>query len=722
VAGTALKGGWQKPYLNERLLFVLVLLVSTAVRIALSVFPKIVTTYPDEAISLELARNIRLYGSLSVNGAGNTFPGVLYSLLAAPFFGIADTAVRFSALSAFNALLMSSSLVPAWLLCREILDRPALRIAALILLAVSPVLWLSAAFMAECLFIPLAVWAVWFLYRAFRDGTPGLKSSAGLGLWMYLAFLTSRAGYALIIGALALFVREVFAGRDKRKAGLSLLCFAGAFALCYAAGMFLLFCGQPCCYGLAWPDSPQKLLYLLTAAAVILLHFAAGTLLFPVLVPAAFGKHQEEPLKKMILLACAWAVAGAFVSAGAYALPESFGSLDMRVVLRVLAPAGWIFVLLFIAAQEKDPARSTGVLRRAVCAVPVLIALGLVLLRLPNVGYLTDAPSLAAAGLAADSSLLRNLIRFGLPVLFLLGAVCLWKEKRRILTLGTAAFLLAVGILNGAVLLNRTGKEAALPSEAARDQMRTLDGYLEAQGGSVLLVRTDTPDETERLIDTYCDAQYRSMKITELARLAAGAEKTGVIHLKDVPLLADGIDCVLYSQGLRLFDPERETVLVPEGVPCVRAVRNGDPAVLDVTDLYSCRPGERIRFTLEAPDYLRFAPKGFSHTEDLYTWTEGMEASLTLKVKRVEPKPLYFCFETQMTCGKQPCRVYADGILIGEETLSEGGETWLRIPDKLAGKDGPITFRFEFPDAREPGNGDPRLLGAAFTCIYLQEQ
>ena len=172
-----------------RLFFWVLLAVSAAVRCVLACFPKAAYTYADELVYLELAQNIWLRGSLSLLHAPTNFSKILYPLLISPFYAITAPESRSIAISIFNALLTSSALIPGYLLARKFLRKPGQICAALLALALAPELMFSMTYMAECLYIPLALWVLLFFVSAFENGLPSPARSAAGGGLLFLLYL-----------------------------------------------------------------------------------------------------------------------------------------------------------------------------------------------------------------------------------------------------------------------------------------------------------------------------------------------------------------------------------------------------------------------------------------------------------------------------------------------------------------------------------------------------
>ncbi len=165
----------QKPS-REFIFFLLLLAVCAAVRCVLSVLTRTGTTCWDEALNLKLAQGIRA-GKLSLYGLPTGHAGILYPTLLAPFFGIGNPETRMRAIAVLNALLVTSAMIPVRLICRKLVKKETARLAAVLLFALIPDLWVSVTCMAENLYIPLALGGIWFLLRAFEKGAPDFRAS-----------------------------------------------------------------------------------------------------------------------------------------------------------------------------------------------------------------------------------------------------------------------------------------------------------------------------------------------------------------------------------------------------------------------------------------------------------------------------------------------------------------------------------------------------------------
>ena len=732
--------GAGKGKISGNVLFALVFAAFTALRCVLSVFPKIETTCWDEPVNLELAQNIWLRGSLTIYGRPAGFFGILYPAVLAPFYAIKDPAARMTAISLFNAVLVSSAMIPAWLLCRAILERERDRLAAVLMFALLPDLWLAATCMSECLYIPMAMWGFWFFYRAFENGIPNGLKSAGLGLWICLMCMSGTGGAAMAGASAVLYLCA--AGRGNARERITgLLCCAAAFCAAFFGLRLILFGGAGRLMGAgAWLtalQSPQRLLFWLIAGLCLLLHFLAGTFFFPAAVPAAGRAALKPAERKLLLLAAAYAVTTVYITAGSVSLAGDFGNMDIRVVLRAFAPAAWVFLPLFLVSPARTPGteRKRGFRQPAVFATAAFVALGLLFLRIPRSVSFTDSPGLRftvlferlpAGGILAKAA----------PTLLILAGGILWMtERKKALVLYVITVLAVMNTVSGVLMVRQARTEEAPPADGAWEQAAELDSFLNGLEGKILMIRTGLTGETGRLIDTCCSAEYYLIEEDGLRRAGAESPEPGVIRLREQDLFTDGteigaycrpggaerVDYVVCVGNVHRLDGRSMEDITPDGMTIAAVYRNADPETLDVTNLYALAPGEHILFTRDEAGTERFPSSGFSHPEAEFTWTEGNEATIRFRPEagRFISPGLYWSWE--QTIGSQRYEVYADDSLIAEGTAEGKAETVIPIPESAAEKDGIICFRFVFPDARQPENGDPRMLAVAFSELSLAE-
>ena len=711
---------------REKLFFWLLFAVCTAARIAVSVFPKTGAGYPGELYNLELAQNIWLRGRLTVYARPVEWQGVLYPLALSPCYTITDPEIRMAVISVLNAMLVSSALIPAWLISRRILKKSGSRLAAVLLFALMSWQWFSVTLMRENLYIHLAMWGCLLLVRAFEKGAPGLLHSALLGAAGGLMLLTTEAGAVWVAGALGTFIYQAAAEKRMRKAlagGMVFLCAACAVYLPVNAAL----CGSVCWYpvetGAGILDSHATLLYWMVSGFCLFLYFAAGLLFYPVIVPAAYRKETDDAAGRLFRFGMYAAVFAALLTAGCITLPADFARTDIRVMLRWFIALDWILIPPFMAiaekaGKEKADFRHAPVLYGTL-ALAVLAAL---LLRIPEIKEVTDATGWLASGWLGEEEDSLLALRLGGIALLVTGAVLWTAGKKKWLAGGALVLLMAFGVTNGILFLNEARKEEAAPQEEIRLEVKELDRFLREDGeGEILVVRSWGEDPVNSLADAYCSRDYYILETDELTKAAMEAAEPGIIRFRDADLPDEINKIVFLGTSASYAGNAAAEEITPEGMSVARIVRNTDPGTIDLRKMYSLGFGQPIFFQEDSPDFLSYPHSGLSSPERGFTWSDGKEVTLTIRPETEGSGAIRGVWSIASTLGQQKCRVYANDILLFDGRLEGRVDLVLRIPQEAVAADEMLTFRFEIPDAKQPDNGDTRTLGISFESFYLQD-
>jgi hypothetical protein len=158
--------------------------------------------YLDEWIYTHGAEYIwdNLPGSL-VGGIPNwdRGPQRLYSMVMAPFWGPLNASTAFTLVHLLNVLLLTSTIVPAALIARRLVDAPVLRVLAVALAVAVPWLAIGAHQMAENLAFPLYVWTLYVIVLAAEQ--PRLRTQL-LALVLIGATTLCRINYAAVFAVL----------------------------------------------------------------------------------------------------------------------------------------------------------------------------------------------------------------------------------------------------------------------------------------------------------------------------------------------------------------------------------------------------------------------------------------------------------------------------------------------------------------------------------------
>ena len=719
---------------TPRVFFLLLLICSTAVRVFLSVFPKTAVTYFDELVYLELAQNIWRKGLLTVCTAQVHFTKMLYPLLLSPFYLIRDGMARTTAISAFNAALISSALIPGYLLAKRILKKDWQINLSVLLLALSPNALFSVTFMAENLYFPLLLWGIYLAYRTFTDETPAVRNSLLLGFLTFLLYLTKEVGAAFLAAAAAGYAVILAKGEKKHRGKLfpGAIAFLGAFLVPFLTVRFTVLNSAGYTYAeqvsFSNLQTPSQLMYLLYATGMLLLFFLLSCGYFPIALPLSRRKALPAPEKRLLLFSAVYAGCVTLGTAFGVSLADDYADPNLRIHLRYYLGAAFPFLLLYLQLQDAED-----LLPKKEKLLPHALAFGVLLLifaGIPGYGSLVDFPVFHITHLLGDR--IRHLILWkGAAIGFIALFLLLWKLKG--LKKSTLLLLCAALVLEAAscaAFLRQARREEMITADAPVAEAKKIDQALDALPGSVLVV-ADNPYVPElRLLNTLSDDDYAvttQSGLKEVCRetgsgridLAEPCVPSPIDYLMaDQPYSLSSADTVLTVGDFARLDREAYEDITPEGVTAYRLYRAKDASAVTLLDPMLCPVGVPITFFQPDPSARDYQPTGFSVTEARFTWSLDNESTLTLKPQG-DAAPLTVSWKVAQTIGEQSCQVYAGETLLWEGVLAGPGEITFTLPAEARNEDGTVTLRFLFPDAAQPGNGDPRVLAAAFESITL---
>ena len=723
------------------LVFLLILISSAVIRVILSIFPKSAYTYNDELFYLELSQNLFLRGSLTVYGSPIHFTKLLYSVILAPFYAVSDGVLRTQLISGFNAILISSSLIPGFLLARRILKKNWQIILALLILALSPNLLFSITFMSENLYYPLLLWAFYAAYRYFASGERKPLGALFLGVLAFLLYFTKEVGGAWIIAAGLALLLDCAQKSSRKRALQAFGCFLLGFLVPFLFLRFVVLRDLSYSYSnqasFANLSSPSQILYFLYAALLILLYFVVSLLFIPAAAPVVYRK-QLSPAKRFLLtISVLYAVVISVGIAFGVSLSTNYPQANLNIHLRYFIGAAFPFMLLSLSLLDKDETFSWK--SPLVRITPGFIIIFLLILPFPpNFNSVVDHPVLFFTRLIQDSVLWAWLSK-GILVLLVLIALILWSKKRKL------AFVclllpvtLALELFSGILFTQTLTREEAIQDTDFLAEVRQLDTFLDSAEGPVLMLADSAGDPQLKLTNTISDDDYSFATISSVKDLAAKAENAALVQadLSADPLphpyveyapgpTYDSLSDVSWIVSLGdqdVLDRSRNEEITPDGITSFHVYHAKDPSRLALYGPITYTLGDPILFYGTKPSFRKYLPTGFSVTEDGYTWTDGTEASLTLVPNIEEPCDLSGYWTWRWSMGTQICQLFANDTILGDVEIYPGeNDLYFYIPSYAYEGAETLTLRFLFPTA-SPTEDDPRLLAFAFETLILEAE
>ncbi len=506
-------------------------LVSTAVRFALSRDIAAPWIAPDEPLYGLLGRSLVAGDGLSVLGEAVPYYSLLYPLLVGiPFLG-SDLAAGVTGVQLLQAFLMSATAIPVFLWARP-LAGPRWALVAAGLTVLIPGLVYSGLLMSEALYYPVATLAVWALACCLRR--PTLTNQALLmgAIGLALATRLQAVGFvAVILLALALLALVERSSVPFRRMWPTLAAF-GALAVVWVASRVAIGgvgellgayapLGEATSYSfgdvarsIAWHIGS---LALLTIAVPLV---ALGVLAWQMLQ----GKEEDDGVRALVAAAAAY-LAVTVIEVSAFA-SRFVDHVTERQLLSVAPPVFVVFAV-WLARGLPRPQPSTSIVAIAVAAPTLLLPLD----RVATPATAPDAPSMIALerlrGVLEESSF--EALYAGAAALLLALAVLIPRRFAPVLVALVAVAFVAGSIVASDEIADRSRLERA----------RTFDGagtnWIDASGasGAALLVTGD------RFWPSTWHELFWNESITTVARMR-GAESPGLIPQVLVTPLPDG--------------------------------------------------------------------------------------------------------------------------------------------------------------------------------------
>jgi hypothetical protein len=436
---------------------VVLVLLSTALRVALGQRILAPWIMVDELIYSELAKSLGSSGELRIRDepAGGAY-GLVYPLLIAPAYAVFDSVPNaYAAAKGINAFAMSLVAIPVYLLARRVLS-PAWSLAAAALALALPSLLYTGTLMTENAFYP--VFVLFALALVAYLERPTAARLALLGGAFVLAFLTraqaAALGPALVTAPLLLRL----AGRQLRP----YLPLYGLAAVGMAlVGVVQLARGHSSLALLGAYEAVREESY--TAGEVarwLLYHAAEFSLALGVIPVAAFvvlaARVRRLPLSEQALVAATASLAvWLLLAVAAFASEVPVPPRVMERNLFYLAPLFLLALLLWIRRRPGVPAPAA-VAIAGIAALPAFLPFE----RLIGTAAVADTPGLQLWWRLADAGV--AVADLWLPALLAsLAATALVAAPRRLASLLPAALAAYFGLVTYLALEGPHGARTA---------------------------------------------------------------------------------------------------------------------------------------------------------------------------------------------------------------------------------------------------------------------
>lgn len=355
----------------------------------------------DESLYTNLARSLLYEGRAAYRSQPIDYPYLLYPLLLVPVYWLRTLLGGdvYRWVQIFNALLITSSVFPVYLLGKECTGSEKKAFTAAVFTALMPDMYMCAYEMTEALVWPLSLWTVYFAWKL----VPGENKKYGLLAGLFTGLLYAVKPGAIAMGAgimLTLLiirlkrkerVRDLFTGIGALLAVIVIVHLAYHFIFGYSFSALGLYSKQTA----DWESS----------------HIIAAALGFPLLIvgfvcigggvfvvsPYLLRSRLKEENSRF-LCAVTVGLLAAMLGTAILIIPFSWSGKikDIGLHLRYLAMYLPVFIILTLSPEEKKGAFAPPFKTvLVICAVAALL-LGLKLALLPGDPSTVDALSLCS--------------------------------------------------------------------------------------------------------------------------------------------------------------------------------------------------------------------------------------------------------------------------------------------------------------------------------------
>lgn len=596
----------------ELILLCILFLVSVGVRFYFADFSKHLFVYYDELRYLSQAESIAEGNGLAIYNSQSMYQKIFYSLLLAPAYLFSDRVVSIRIVTLINVCLMSSGIIPIWLIGKKLLSSVGLRLLVCAIYLMGSDMVYSITFMSENLYIPMAIWLIYFLDCLFVCNTCKKRTIYAIliGMYIYAMYLTKEIALVFLIVIPMLRCMDYMYTRiqcdEEEKvysADVFLECIGiiATFLVCHLLFKSTLFAG----WGNSYNQMSMDVLFQDGRARYALYGFvyyictcivAFGVL--PILVPLMKFNELSHKEKRLYVLLILLVLGTAATVSYTITIREDFGQAYQntpRAHIRYISYAMWPLLILFFSQLRKKGDSS---LRTKLKSVLLTGVLGLIFVMFWR-------------GAFDDSSVDQTFVTYllGLPenylllfclilVIFTMLSLLAFDRWKRGVIVVFLIFFCATQVWNNVVKIQKYQNSYRATDEELSSVME-LGEFISQNQQSNFIVITDNLEKNMRLLDTYVN--YKNMYMISWSCINQMQQSRESIQYEDLECRYNGISyglqagdyVVIETNGSIVFDDPRYAAVLSNAFYTVYDIR-GAQIVPRFRDLSILVNGENV--------------------------------------------------------------------------------------------------------------------------------
>lgn len=296
-----------------RNIFIIYLMFFCLLRILLAIKYGYAFMWGDEIAYWQISQSLFEQGKTIIRNMPVNFFSCLYSWSISWVHIFQNYDVQYMAAYTMNAVMMSSFLIPFYMLCRRMLRHDGQALLLTVHVSMLPEFSYNTRIITENLFFPVFMWTFYYAYTVFEDERVNFRKAVLLGFLSFLCFGTRAAGICVFLAICTYFMWSIIFESGRKKSALSMLCVIATFFILYTVFTWLYKMINPE-MGSGYSFNQIRISYFwywFQGGLRYLLIFAVITGLFPLVLPAAvFRKldRQDRRLYVFALSVLAWAI------------------------------------------------------------------------------------------------------------------------------------------------------------------------------------------------------------------------------------------------------------------------------------------------------------------------------------------------------------------------------------------------------------------------------